>query len=225
MLDADLLVVNGAGFEEGMADVIEQAADAGTPVFSFADHVDLLTLGDGDEPDPHLFTDPSRVATAVDALGPQVAELDGADATAVASSTAGYVDELEELDASIEEQLAVVPASRRTLVTNHEVLGYFADRYGFEVIGAVVPSLTTRAAPSAADLTALADTVRDRGVPAVFAETTQSAELADALADEVGGRIEVVELYTESLGEPGSGAESYIGMMETNAARIAEALR
>ncbi len=105
------------------------------------------------------------MARAVDALGGQVAALDGVDAAVVADSTAAYVEALEQLDTSIEGQLATVPPERRTLVTNHEVLGYFADRYGFEVVGAVVPSLTTSAAPSAADLTALADVIRERGVP------------------------------------------------------------
>ena len=109
-------------------------------------------------------------------------------------------------------------------MTNHEVLGYFADRYRFEVLGAVIPSTTTGAQASAGDLEQLAATVRDAGVSTIFAETTQSADLAEALADEVGEEVQVVELFTESLGEPGSGAETYVSMMRANAQLIADGL-
>src|SRR5690606_15369560 len=111
-------------------------------------------------------------------------------------------------------------ADRRVLVTNHEVLHYFADRYGFTVAGAVVPSLTTNSEASARQLEALAALVRDERVPAIFAETTQSTQLADSLASLVGSGVVVVALYTESLGEPGSGAETYLGLMRVDAELI-----
>jgi zinc/manganese transport system substrate-binding protein len=117
-----------------------------------------------------------------------------------------------------------VPVDRRVLVTNHDALGYFADRYGFEVVGTVIPGISTQAAADAADFAALATTVRDRGVPAIFAETTSSTALADALAAEVGRDVAVVTLYTGSLGPPDSGADTYVGMLETDAHRIADAL-
>jgi zinc/manganese transport system substrate-binding protein len=214
MADADLLVVNGAGFEEGMAELI----DAGAPTFAFADHIELIGG------DPHLWTDPARMATAVEALGERLAALDGIDADAVRARAAEYVTELEALDAEMEATLASVPADRRVLVTNHEVLAYFADRFDFDVLGAVIPSTTTGAQASAADLEELAALIGETGVPAIFAETTGSADLADVLADEVGG-VEVVELFTESLGDEGSGAETYIDMMRTNASLVAGALR
>ncbi len=215
MADADLLVVNGAGFEHGMEGVIEQA---GVPVFAFADHVELV---DGD---PHLWTDPARMATAVDALGNRLAEVDGIDAAAVAEQASDYVAELEALDAEMEAALSVVPPERRVLVTNHHVLGSFADRFDFEVLGAITPSTTTGAQASAADLDELAAAIRRTGVPAVFTETTSSTDLADALADEAGD-LAVVELFIESLGDDGSGAETYVDMMRTNAELIAGALR
>ena len=214
MADADLLVVNGAGFEHGLAELI----DAGAPTFTFADHVELI----GD--DPHLWTDPSRMATGVEALGARLAELDGIDADAVQAQAGEYVAELEALDTEMEATLDVVPPERRLLVTNHEVFAYFADRFDFEVVGAVIPSLTTGAQASAADLDDLAALIDETGVPAIFAETTGSTELADALAGEVGD-VEVVELFTESLGDEGSGAETYLEMMRTNADLVAGALR
>lgn len=222
MVDADLLVVNGAGFEQGLQGQIEQAQDAGTPVFAAADHVELLTLEDGS--DPHLWMDPSRMAEAVDALGEQLAEVVADDdADAARSQAEAYAGELRSLDAELESLLEAVPTERRILVTNHEVLGYVADRYGFEVVGAVIPSLTTGAAASAADLEALAEVIEREGVPAIFGETTSSTALADALADRVGD-VAVVTLHTESLGEPGSGAETYLGLLRTDAQLIVDAL-
>jgi len=246
MVEADLLVINGAGFEEGMLDAIENAEESGTPWFAFADHVDLIAPTDqhdeeegasaggdhgeaGDEhqdggDDPHIWTDPTRMITAVEAFGERAAELDGVDAQAVESQAAAYVADLRALDSEIERTLAAIPADQRILVTNHEVFGYFADRYGFEIVGAVIPSLTTNAEASAADLAELADVVSAERVPAIFAEATRSTQLADTLAQAVGGDVEVVELFTESLGAPGSGAETYMGMMRTNADLVADAL-
>jgi zinc/manganese transport system substrate-binding protein len=228
MAEADLLVVNGAGFEASLDGAIDTAEDSGSELFVVADHVDLLPADDdehehdGSEHDPHLWTDPSRLVPAVEALAGALAEIDGI-GPGVDERAAAYAEELEALDAEIEATLAAIPAERRVLVTNHEVLRYFADRYGFEVVGAVIPSLTTGAGASAADLEALADTIRAAGVPAIFGETTSSTQLADALADEVG-EVQVVSLFTESLGEPGSGAETYVDMMRTNARLVQEAL-
>ena len=218
MTDADLLVVNGAGLEQSMAGVVGRARH----VFTFADHVRLRTVGD--TVDPHLWNDPHEMAAAVEALGVEAATLPGVDAATVRRQAGDYAAELDALDAEIARALAPIPAGRRKLVTNHDAFGYFAARYGLQVIGAVIPSLTTSAASSAADLERLAALVRREHVPAIFAETTQPTKLADALADEVGGDVRVVELYTESLGEPGGGADSYVGMMGTDAQRIAGAL-
>ena len=206
MVEADLLVVNGAGFEAGLESSIEAAEDAGTEILVAADHAELL------DDDPHFWTDPSRMVEVAEAVG-----------AALGVDPSAYVEALRALDAEIEAVLADVPAERRVLVTNHEVLGYFADRYGFEVVGAVIPSLSTRAEASAADIEDLADVLRARDVPAVFAETTSSADLARALADQVGD-VAVVELFAESLGDEGSGAATYVEMQRTNAQRIAEAL-
>jgi zinc/manganese transport system substrate-binding protein len=218
METADLLVVNGAGFEQGMADVIEEAEAAGTPVFDASGQVELVGG------DPHLWMDPRRMVAVIEALGARVAELEGIDTEALSVRVDGYVQQLTELDAAIEAELAAIPPERRVLVTNHDVLGYFAERFDLDIVGAVVPSLTTGAEPSAVELEELAATIRDSGVPAIFAETTQPVELAQALAGEVGGDVKVVELYTESLGEPGSGAASYVEMMRTNAELIAAGL-
>jgi zinc/manganese transport system substrate-binding protein len=244
MENADLLVVSGAGFEEGMIDIIEQVESTGTPVFEFADHVELLEFDDGQEADhsdeeghsdeekghehsgddPHIWTDPSRMVSAVEAFGVELSELDGIDAVAAETQVQAYVDELLALDAAMEATLSVVPAENRVLVTNHEVFGYFADRFDFEVVGAVIPSLTTSAEPSTAEVEALVELIEQEQIPAIFADTSGSTQLADAIAESAGSDVAVVVLYSESLGEPGSDADTYIGMMMTNATLIAKAL-
>lgn len=221
--EADVVVANGGGLEAGLDDTLEGAAADGATVFEAMDHVDD-PLAEGDTVDPHFFTDPARMATVAEALAATLAaEVPGLDDPGAEQRAAAYVDDLRALDAEVEATLAAVPPERRTLVTNHEVLGYFADRYGFAVVGAVIPATTTQAAASAGEIDALARTITETGVPAVFTDTSATGDLADALAEEVGD-VEVVALHTESLGEPGSGADTYAGMIRTNATRIAGAL-
>jgi len=224
MRDADVLITNGAGFEEGLTETIEAAEQDGVPTFAAINAVDTLQLeGDGGT-DPHFFTDPARMAAAAQGIADfLVDEVPGLDTPAFAHQAGATVDELHALDAEVERTLSVVPGSRRTLVTNHEVFGYFADRYGFDVVGAVIPAGTTQAEPSAEQLDELAHTIEEQHVPAIFVETSSPTRLADALADEVGD-VDVVELFSESLGDEGSGGETYAAMMRTNARRIADAL-
>jgi zinc/manganese transport system substrate-binding protein len=170
--------------------------------------------------DPHFWLDPLRVAAAAEVVADELAAITG-DA---AWNADRYVAELQTADEGIQEILGAIPGEARKLVTNHRALGYFADRYGFELLGTVVPGGSTLAEPSSAELAALVETIEREGLGAVFVETTETAALADAVAAEVDHEIDVVELYTGSLGEPGSGAETLIGMLVTNAELIAEAL-
>ena len=230
MRKADLLVVNGAGFEDGLDDVIHGAQEDGVVVLEAITAVETLEVGEDAEPghsgtDPHFFTDPVRMIAAAKAIAAVVVEeIDGIDATVLEERLADYVAALEELDREITATLGPIPTERRVLVTDHEVFGYFADRYDFEVVGTVMPSGTTGEGASAGDLAKLADAIRDEGVRAIFSGESATSKLADALASEVGGDVEVVELYAESLGEAGSDGETYLDMMRTNAERIADAL-
>lgn len=235
---ADLVVVNGLGFEAGLVDTIDAAEEDGVEVVTATDAIEVLELPGHDEEegeeadhghvdeegDPHFFTDPVRMGAAVEHVATQLAaSVDGLDTDAFQDRVDAYLAELQALDAEVEGLLAGIPTDRRVLVTNHEVFRYFADRYGFEVLGAVIPGGTTLAEPSAADLAELAHEIEQSGVPAIFAETSSPTRLADALADE-GTEVEVVELYSESLGEAGSDGATYLDMTRTNAERIAAAL-
>ncbi len=211
--EADLVVANGGGLEAGLTDALEAAEEDGVDVVYALDAIPAREDEEG-HVDPHFFNDPSAMATVAEDL---VDRLPG-------TPDGGYLTELRALDAEVEDTLSVIPDDRRVLVTNHESLGWFADRYGFEVLGVIIPGGTTLAEPSAGDLDDLASAIEEVGVPAVFADTSSPEQLAESLADEVGGEVEVVELYTESLGGEGSGAETYVDMVRTNAERIAEAL-
>ena len=186
------------------------------------DHGEEEEHGHGSE-DPHVWLDPVRVAQAVENLGPALVEQAGLDADRVAACTDSYLAELAALHRDITESLEVVPAARRKLVTNHDSLGYFADRYDFEVIGTVIPATTTLAEPSPADLEELTHVIEENEVAAIFAEALHGAGEAAALAEHLDG-VTIANLYTGALGEAGSGAESYVSMMRHNARTIAEAL-
>jgi zinc/manganese transport system substrate-binding protein len=226
--NAGLVVYNGLGLEEGVLRHVEAAEAAGAPTLAVGDEIDAIPYADGDaagQPDPHFWTDPTRVRTAVEAIADRVvAEVDGIDAEAVRANAASYLEQLDELDRWTAEQFAGIPADRRRLVTNHHVFGYLAGRYDFEVIGAVIPSGTTLASPSSADLASLAQAIRAAGVPAVFADSSQPDRLAQVLAEQAGLNVEVIPLFSESLTEPGKGAGTYLELMRANTEAIVAGL-
>ncbi|MEM9615271.1 MAG: metal ABC transporter substrate-binding protein [Actinomycetota bacterium] len=174
--------------------------------------------------DPHFFTDPARMIDAVRGIESFLAaEVDGLDADALSSATDAYVGELESLDAEVKDLVNAIPEDQRVLITNHEVFGYFADHYGFEVVGTVIPSGSTLASASGGELAELSEVIEAEGVPAIFSDTSSSSDLIEALAAEVGD-VAVVELFTESLGDGDSDGATYLDMVRTNATRISEAL-
>ncbi|MFS0910504.1 zinc ABC transporter substrate-binding protein AztC [Microbacterium sp. 179-I 3D2 NHS] len=224
---ADLLVTNGLGLEEGLQRHIDRTASAGVPTLVAGDVIDVLpyTSEDaGGADDPHFWTDPARVVDVIDALESALLDIDGIDVEQIRANADDYLAELAELDEEMSAAFAEIPADRRALVTNHHVFGYLADRFGFRLVGAVIPGGTTLAAPSAADLRDLTDAIDEAGVRTIFAESSQPDRLIQVLASEAGIEVDVVELFTESLTEPGEGAHTYLTMMRANTERIADGL-
>jgi zinc/manganese transport system substrate-binding protein len=172
--------------------------------------------------DPHFWTDPIRVGEAARMIAAQLTQIDGS--SVWNTNAEAYIAQLNALDEEIRSMLDAIPEERRKVVTNHDAFGYFADRYGFEVIGTVFPSGTTLADPSSAELAGLVELMASEGVTVIFAENIEPAALAEAVAAEAGSEVEVVELYTDSLGPEGSGAETIIGMLRTDAQLIADSL-
>lgn len=173
--------------------------------------------------DPHFWFDPARVDVAVKTIAARLSAIDPESTDLYFANASAYGEELDELHAWTQEQVKLVSPERRLLVTSHDSLSYFAELYGFEVVGLVIPSLSTHVEPSAEHIAGLQDVIREHDVPAVFGETTVSEKLAQSLAMETG--TELVQLYSGALGEEGSGAETYLGMVRTNVERIVEALK
>ena len=173
--------------------------------------------------DPHFWFDPLRVKIAVNEIAARLAVIDPDNADVYFQNALEYGEQLDELHAWIQVQVSAVEPERRLLVTSHDSLSYFAELYGFEVVGLVIPSLSTHVEPSAEHIAALVDVIREHDVPAVFGETTVSDRLAQAVARETGA--EVVQLYSGSLGPAGSGADTYLGMVRSNVERIVDALK
>jgi zinc/manganese transport system substrate-binding protein len=208
---ADLIVENGLGLEGGMANAFAQAEAAGVKRFVASDHVTVRHVGAGEgadtaDPDqapgaedPHLWMDPLAVRDAMDALALQLKGDLGIDVGSRAANLDAHLASLNDEAAAI---LAVVPAGRRILVTGHESLGYFAERYDFQVVGAIIPSLSSSAEPSAADLTALVDKIRAAAVPAIFTELGTSPQVAKAIGEETGAKV--VEVNTHAVPADGS---------------------
>ncbi len=220
--DADLVVSSGLGLEGGLTDALEAAAEEGTPILELGPALDPRPLGDdAGVPDPHWWLDPIRAARAVDLIGERLGEI-AAGGWAARATT--YADELRALDGELRSTLETIQSERRTLITSHAAFGYFAEHYDFKVIGVLIPGGSTQAQPDPKLLAELAAVIRADGVRAIFGETTLPTNVADALAEEGGGEVRVVVLYTGSLGEPGSGADTFVGMLRTDAERIVDAL-
>jgi zinc/manganese transport system substrate-binding protein len=236
LLEADLVIANGLGLEETMEDTLDSATEDGAKVyevapdldpleFSQVEHEDQSGADDDDNhgsDDPHVWFDPLRMATAAELIADRLTEIN--DSVDWQQRASDYAAELLSVDEEIAQIVGGIREDQRKLVTNHEALGYFADRYGFELIGVVIPGGSTLAGPSSADLAALVEEIEHEGVSTIFAETTQPTRLAEAVAAEVGRDLSVVQLYTESLGEPGSGADDLAAMLLTDARLITEAL-
>jgi ABC-type Zn uptake system ZnuABC Zn-binding protein ZnuA len=206
---SDLLVVEAAaGLAGRTPQVGETAGAADDPV-------------PGGEVDPHFWLDPLKVITYVANIEKGLSTIDPPGAETYKKNAQAYMQLLRELDTWIAGQVASIPAPRRLLVTNHESLGYFADRYRFRIVGTVFPTLGVEGTPSAKQLAALVEKIRVTGAPAIFLETGSSADLARQVARETGAEV-VTDLYTHSLG---TRAPTYLDMMRWNVDIIVKALR
>jgi len=177
----------------------------------------------GEAGDPHMWLDPNLVITYVENIRDGLIQVDPAGADVYNANASAYMTELQALDTWIVEQVNTVPAERRKLITNHEVFGYFAERYGFEIVDAILPSFSSEANASAQEIASVIDAIKDSGAPAIFLSEVENADLANQIASETGVKV-VDGLYLEALtdGEP---AGTYIDMMKYNVMQIVDALK
>jgi zinc/manganese transport system substrate-binding protein/manganese/iron transport system substrate-binding protein len=220
---ADLVFENGAGFETNWFDKAYAASGAKGKRVKTAEGLTLLE-GAG-EPDPHVWHDPHNAMHMIDKVRDGLCELDPPNAAAYRANAELYLKQLHELDKWVSQELERLPKERRKLVTSHDTFGYFAKRYGFTIVGSVLPSFSTEAAdPSASAFAELVAKVKAESVPAIFCETSHNAKLVNRLAEAAGVKV-APPLYTDSLGAAGSPGGTYLGMMRSNVATISAALQ
>jgi ABC-type Zn uptake system ZnuABC Zn-binding protein ZnuA len=225
LVGATVIFENGLGFEPWLDDLYTASGSRARRV-AVTDGVEPRTATEGEEAgetDPHAWHSVANVIQMVKNIRDALASADPANATTYQANADQYIAELEVLDAWVFEQVKTLPADRRKLVTTHDTFGYFAERYGFEVVGTVLPTTTEGASPSAKDLAALVEAVKAQGVPAVFGENVSSNALLKQVADEAGVKF-IDSLYTDALGPAGSDGDTYVKMMRYNVSTIATAL-
>jgi ABC-type Zn uptake system ZnuABC Zn-binding protein ZnuA len=250
--DSQVLIVNGAGFEEWLEEALQNAggerlvitASAGLEMRASEQdlHDDDLDAdepddhgheGDADsdapndhghEGDPHFWLNPLHAIHYAENIREGLIQVDPGGAVIYRANASQYIEQLHELDTWIQAQVAQIPLERRLLVTNHESFGYFADRYGFQIVGTIIPSISTGAAPSAQELARLVDEIREAGVIAIFLETGANPQLAQQLGQETGVQV-IADLYTHSVASTDGSAPDYIAMMKYNTTKIVEALK
>jgi ABC-type Zn uptake system ZnuABC Zn-binding protein ZnuA len=214
---ADVVLQNGVGLEAWLDDTIEGSGFSG-PVVDTSRGVRLRRV-DG-EADPHIWQDPRNVAVMAANVERALAAAEPAGTAAFAANLDRYTGQLRALDAEVARQ--VDSLANRKLVTNHDAFGYYLDRYGLELVGSVIPSFDSSAELSGADIRELVARIEATGVRAVFAEATLPPRAAETIAAEAGVRVVTGEdaLYGDGLGPPGSGADTYLGMIRHNTATI-----
>jgi zinc/manganese transport system substrate-binding protein len=217
ILEADLLVVNGADLEEGLVSVLDEAQREGVPTLVAMDAVEPLRYASG-ELDPHFWHDPQQSAAVAGAIADILAHVDSPNADLYRQAAAQFQGDLEGLSDEVEAILEPLAPDQRLLVTNHDAYRYFAARFDFEVLGTIVPGRSTEATPSPTHIAELAALMRERGVCAVFAEEEGSTALAESLTREVGPDVAVVTLFAGTL------PDGYDDLMRANASLIADAL-
>ena len=175
--------------------------------------------------DPHFWFDPSRVEKAVRAIAGELINVGPGLSSAEWNERAdSLIALIRQAATEAEEILSAVPAADRILVTNHDSFLYFGEYFGFEILDTILSGGSTLAQPGTAHLAELVDAIAREGVPAIFAETTADTRLPRTVAAEFDPPLEVVELYTGSLGPAGTEADTYPKWLVSNARLIAEAL-
>jgi ABC-type Zn uptake system ZnuABC Zn-binding protein ZnuA len=232
--NSQVLVINGAGFESWLAETLANAGGKQT-VIEASQGLTSRQAREGEavmhaeedaheEGDPHFWLDAHNAIRYVENIRDGLIQADPEGRELYTQNAATYIDELKKLDAWITEQVQVIPVDRRQIVTNHESFGYYADRYGFKIIGTVIPSVSSESAPSAQQLALLIDTIRQSGAQVIFLETGANPQLAQQIAEETDVKV-VTDLYTHSLSGANGPAPSYIEMMRYNTRTIVDALK
>ncbi len=217
---ADIVFLNGGGLEASLLPLLQGTRGRVVDLSAGLALRQHGALGGG--ADPHVWFDPLFVVEWTRVIAKTLGELDPDHSLLFDDRAADVTAELYALDSWILDRVSSIPPAARRLVSDHEAFGYFADRYGFEEIGTVIPGYSTLSEPSARELAALEDAIRAAGAPCIFVGTTIPAALAEQVAADTGTRI--VFLYTESLTEADGPAATYFDLMQFDVDEIVAGL-
>ena len=227
LAQANLVFENGLGFEIWLNKLYTASGSTARRVMVTTGVTPgkIAIGGEAGSTDPHAWQDVTNAMSMVGIIRDSLAAQDPTHAAAYQANAAAYLKQLQELDAYIQQQATTLPAERHKLVTNHDTLGYFAARYGFQVMGDVLGSVSTEASePSAAEIARLIDEIKGAQVPAIFTENIENAAVIRQVAQEAGVTV-APPLYTDALGKPGTAGDSYLKMMRYNIDAIVAALK
>jgi zinc/manganese transport system substrate-binding protein len=224
--DAKIVFTNGDNLDAWMGKVVDDSGSH-AKVVDLGAGVPVKLPGESSGPeasqyDPHWWHDPRNAESAVSQIAAQLSAADPANRAKFEANAAAYEARLKRLDSGIANCFHGVPAANRKLVTDHDAFNYFANSYGIQVVGAVIPSQTTQAQPNAQDLSNLVDLIKREGVKAIFPESSLSPKLAETIASQTGAQVGQT-LYGDTLGPPGSNGDTYLNMEAANAEAMFQA--
>lgn len=222
LTEADLIFVNGFGLEQTLQHLL---LDQQAKVVNTSEGISPLTFAEEGESgsDPHVWMNPVNVEIWADNIAQALTEADPANAQIYRENSEAYKSEIELLDSWVVDQVSQIPEENRKLVTDHESFGYFADHYGFEIVGAIIPSYSTLSEPSAGELAQLEAAINQFGVKAIFVGISLNPTLADRVAQDTG--MQLVPIYTESLSDKDGPAHTYLEMIHFDVESIVAALK
>ncbi len=223
--ESQMLIVNGLGYETWLAKTLANVSGQRVIVTATTGLTpNVNTSGGQSTSDPHMWMNPLNTIRYVENIRDGLTQVDPAGKDIYAANADAYIAKLKDLDQWVNGQVAQLPQQKRLLVTNHDALGYFAQAYNFKIVGAVIPSVTDEASPSAQQMASLIDTIKSSGAPAIFLDIGENQNLAQQIASESGAKV-VTDLYVESTSVPTGPAPTYIDMIRHDVTIIVNALK
>ncbi len=223
--ESQLLIVNGLGYEAWLTKTLQDTGGQRIVVVA----TEGLTpnpdpSGEHPDGDPHMWMNPLNVVHYVENIRNGLSTADPTGKDIYFANAAAYIAKLKDLDQWIKNEVVPLPVEKRQLVTNHDALGYFSEAYGFKLVGAVIPSVTNEASPSAQQMASLINTIKSTEAPAIFLDISENPKLAQQIASESGAQV-VTDLYVETLSPPNGPASTYLDMIKHDVSDIVNALK
>jgi ABC-type Zn uptake system ZnuABC Zn-binding protein ZnuA len=225
LAQAQVLIINGLGYEAWLQKTLDSLGGQRQVIVATNGLVPTPDpSGQHPEGDPHMWMNPLDTVNYVDQIRDGLIQADPAGKDVYTRNADAYIVKLQALDQWVKNQVNQLPVEKRLLVTNHDALGYFAKAYDFKIVGAIIPSVTTDASPSAQQLAGLIDTIRRSGAPAIFLDIGENQNLAQQIASETDVKV-ITDLYVESTSGPSGPASTYIDMIKYDTTLILDALK